>query len=174
MVASFLGVRTDGHTDRHGFGILTWKHVVTQKISTQSSKLVVSRRSLYASPEDGMHNNTLWTPCLYNNRQCSKMHDKQDITINTNSTVRWNVVASFGMAFSQCHQMALLQFAVLSFMTFIHCFLTFLFWYFFLTFIYIYIYFFFLYPFATSYSFVARCYCKKKLQFLQIITRNFS
>ena len=66
---SFLGVRTDGQmdrrtdgqtdgqtdvqTDRHGFGILTWKHVGTQKISTQSSKLVVSRRSLYASPEVG-------------------------------------------------------------------------------------------------------------------------
>ena len=45
----FLGVRTD----RHGFGILIWKHVGTQKISTQSSKLMVSRRSLYASPEDG-------------------------------------------------------------------------------------------------------------------------
>ena len=42
-----------GQTDRHGFGILTWKHVGTQKISTQSSKLVVSRRSLYASPEVG-------------------------------------------------------------------------------------------------------------------------
>ena len=42
-----------GQKDRHGFGILTWKHVGTQKISTQSSKLVVSRRSLYASPEDG-------------------------------------------------------------------------------------------------------------------------
>ena len=40
----FLGVRTD----RHGFGILTWKHVGTQKISTQISKLVVSCRSLYA------------------------------------------------------------------------------------------------------------------------------
>ena len=36
-VISFLEVRTD----RHGFGILTWKHVCTQKISTQSSKLVV-------------------------------------------------------------------------------------------------------------------------------------
>ena len=35
------------------FGILIWKHVGTQKISTQSSKLVVSRRSLYASPEVG-------------------------------------------------------------------------------------------------------------------------
>ena len=43
----------DGRTDRDGFGILIWKHVGTQKISTQSSKLVVSRRSLYASPEDG-------------------------------------------------------------------------------------------------------------------------
>ena len=42
-----------GQTDRHGFGIVTWKHVGTQKISTQSSKLVVSRRSLYASPEVG-------------------------------------------------------------------------------------------------------------------------
>ena len=42
-----------GQTDRHGFGILTWKHVGTQKISTQSSKLVVNCRSLYASPEDG-------------------------------------------------------------------------------------------------------------------------
>ena len=41
-VISFLGVRTD----RHGFGILTWKHVGTQKISTQSSKLGVSCRSL--------------------------------------------------------------------------------------------------------------------------------
>ena len=45
--------QTDGQTDRHDFGILIWKHVGTQKISTQSSKLVVSRRSLYASPEDG-------------------------------------------------------------------------------------------------------------------------
>ena len=53
MVISFLGVRTDGQTDRHGYGILIWKHVGTQKISTQSPKLVVSRRSLYASPEDG-------------------------------------------------------------------------------------------------------------------------
>ena len=25
-----------GQTDRHGFGILTWKHVGTRKISTQS------------------------------------------------------------------------------------------------------------------------------------------
>ena len=53
MMISFIVVRTDGQTDRHGFGILTWKHVDTQKISTQNSKLVVSRRSLYASPEDG-------------------------------------------------------------------------------------------------------------------------
>ena len=45
--------QTDGQTDRHGFGILIWKHVGTQKISTQSSKLMVSRLSLYASPEDG-------------------------------------------------------------------------------------------------------------------------
>ena len=65
MVISFLGVRTDGQTDgqtdrqtdgqtdRHGFGIVIWKHVGTQKISTQNSKLVVSCRSLYASPEVG-------------------------------------------------------------------------------------------------------------------------
>ena len=45
--------RTNRQTDRYGFGILTWKHVGTQKISTQNSKLVVSRRSLYASPEVG-------------------------------------------------------------------------------------------------------------------------
>ena len=45
--------QTDGQTDRHGFGILIWKHVGTQKISTLSSKLMVSRRFLYASPEDG-------------------------------------------------------------------------------------------------------------------------
>ena len=37
-----------GQTDRHGFGILTWKHVGTQTISTQSSKLKVSCRSLFA------------------------------------------------------------------------------------------------------------------------------
>ena len=42
-----------GQTDRHGFGILTWKHVGTQKISTQSSKLLISCRSLYASPDNG-------------------------------------------------------------------------------------------------------------------------
>ena len=53
MEIFFLGVRTDGRTDGHGFGILIWKHVGTQKISTQNSKLVVSCRSLYASPEDG-------------------------------------------------------------------------------------------------------------------------
>ena len=42
-----------GQMDRHSFGILTWKHVGTQKISTENSKLVVSCRSLYASPEVG-------------------------------------------------------------------------------------------------------------------------
>ena len=41
-----------GQTDKHDFGILTWKHVCTQKISTQSLKLRVSCRSLYASPDD--------------------------------------------------------------------------------------------------------------------------
>ena len=50
-VISFLGVRTDRQT--RFFGILVWQHVGTQKISTQSSKLGVSCRSLYASPEDG-------------------------------------------------------------------------------------------------------------------------
>ena len=49
----FSGCGQTDRTDRRGFGILTWKHVGTQKISTQSSKLVVSRRSLYASPEVG-------------------------------------------------------------------------------------------------------------------------
>ena len=43
MVISFLGVRTD----RHGFGIHTWKHVGTQKISQ------LKVRSLYASLDDG-------------------------------------------------------------------------------------------------------------------------
>ena len=42
-----------GQTDGQDFGILIWKDVGTQKISTQSSKLVVSCRSLYASPENG-------------------------------------------------------------------------------------------------------------------------
>ena len=51
-----LKIRTHGRTDRHGFGILTWKHADTQKISTQSSKLVVSRQSLYTSRRPGMHN----------------------------------------------------------------------------------------------------------------------
>ena len=50
----FSGRRgADRRADRHGFGILTWKHVGTQKISTQSWKLMVSRQSLYASPEVG-------------------------------------------------------------------------------------------------------------------------
>ena len=43
MVISFLGVRTDGQTerrtDRQGFGILLWKHVGTQKISTRKLKI---------------------------------------------------------------------------------------------------------------------------------------
>ena len=42
--------QTDGRTDRQDFGILTWKHVGTQEISTQSSKLVVSRRSPICIP----------------------------------------------------------------------------------------------------------------------------
>ena len=41
---------------KQGFGILIWKHVGTQKISTQSSKLVVS----YMHPwRTGMHNDGL-------------------------------------------------------------------------------------------------------------------
>ena len=40
-------------TDRHDFGVLIWKHVCTQKISTQSSKIKVSCRSLYATLDDG-------------------------------------------------------------------------------------------------------------------------
>ena len=51
ILISFFGIRTD----RQGFGILIWKHVDTQKISTQSSKLVVSSQSLYASRRSGMH-----------------------------------------------------------------------------------------------------------------------
>ena len=41
-----------GYRQTDGFGILIWKHVGTQKISTQNSKLVVSCRFLCASPED--------------------------------------------------------------------------------------------------------------------------
>ena len=40
MMISFLGVRTDGQTDgqtdRHGFGILIWKHVGTQKFQLKA------------------------------------------------------------------------------------------------------------------------------------------
>ena len=46
----------DGRTGRHDFGILIWTHVGTQKKkkkSTQSTKLGVSYRLLYASPDDG-------------------------------------------------------------------------------------------------------------------------
>ena len=42
-----------GQIDRHDFGILIWKHAGRQKNSTQSSKLGVSCRSLYAFPDDG-------------------------------------------------------------------------------------------------------------------------
>ena len=62
MVISFLGVRTDGQTDtvlEFSYGNMS----AHKKISTQNSILVVSRRSLYASPvpgprraEEGMHN----------------------------------------------------------------------------------------------------------------------
>ena len=47
-----MNEQTDGQTDRSGFGILIWKIVGTQKISSQSSKLGVSCRSLYSSPDD--------------------------------------------------------------------------------------------------------------------------
>ena len=49
-VISFLGVRTDSQTNSKNFNS---KKKKTQKISTQISKLRVSCRSLYASPDDG-------------------------------------------------------------------------------------------------------------------------
>ena len=50
---SFLGVRRDRQTDRQGFVILTWKHVDTQKISTQNYWLAVDP---YMPPRrTGMH-----------------------------------------------------------------------------------------------------------------------
>ena len=54
MATSFLGVRTN----RHGFGIVIWKHVSSahKKFHLKAQnyfKLVVSRQSLYASPEGG-------------------------------------------------------------------------------------------------------------------------
>ena len=53
VISFFLWVYR--RTDRHGFGILILKHVVTQKNSTKSSKLgvYISCRLLYASPNDG-------------------------------------------------------------------------------------------------------------------------
>ena len=45
----------DRRTDRHGFGILIWKHVGTQKISTQSSKLVVAVDPYMPPRRSGMH-----------------------------------------------------------------------------------------------------------------------
>ena len=35
MMISFLGVRTDGRTVRHGFGILIWKHVGTKNFNSK-------------------------------------------------------------------------------------------------------------------------------------------
>ena len=65
-VISFLGVWMDTRgTNRHGFGILIWKHVGTQNISTQRSKLRASCRSLNASPEEGIHKNFGETGHLY-------------------------------------------------------------------------------------------------------------
>ena len=46
MMISFLGVRTD----RQEFGILIWKHVGTQKISTLSSKLRVAKYFTSSGP----------------------------------------------------------------------------------------------------------------------------
>ena len=40
MVTSFLGIQTDGQIERHGFGILIWKHVGTHK--NINSKLKIS------------------------------------------------------------------------------------------------------------------------------------
>ena len=53
ILKTILQVFISSVEQHSGFGIITWKHVGTQKISTQSSKLVVSRRSLYANPEVG-------------------------------------------------------------------------------------------------------------------------
>ena len=68
----------DGQTDRHGFGILTWKHVGTQKISTQSSKLVVSCRSLYASPD---------VPITFDKFESSNC----DVSYGTDLNLTWSV-----------------------------------------------------------------------------------
>ena len=56
----------DRQMDRHGFGILTWKHVGTQKISIQNSKLVVSCAvDPYMPPRrTGMHNKKKFTKLL--------------------------------------------------------------------------------------------------------------
>ena len=51
----------------------------TQKISTESSKLVVSCRSLYASPEDGMHNNCASANAWWRTLKCHVLGVKSDI-----------------------------------------------------------------------------------------------
>ena len=45
MVISYLGVQTD----RHDFGILIWKHVGTQKISTRE-KSVILKTLVFTAP----------------------------------------------------------------------------------------------------------------------------
>ena len=52
---SFLGVRTDGQTDRHGFGILTWKHVGTQKIQLKAQNSWFAVDPYMPPRRSGMH-----------------------------------------------------------------------------------------------------------------------
>ena len=47
LILTKLGWFLEVRTDRHDFGILKWKNVGAHKISTQSSKLGVSCRSLF-------------------------------------------------------------------------------------------------------------------------------
>ena len=63
----------DRRTDRHGFRILIWKHVgKKKKKKTQSSKLGVSCRSLYASPDDAGCIKK-YTMCIAIDTQSSKL-----------------------------------------------------------------------------------------------------
>ena len=59
----FLGVRTD--REKHDFRILIWKHVGTQKISTQSSKLEISCRSLRCIIRSDHRKKIMWAPSLW-------------------------------------------------------------------------------------------------------------
>ena len=64
---SFLGVltdrrtdvQTDGQTDRHGFGILTWKHVGTQKIQLKAQNYWLAVDPYMSPRRTGMHNNNI-------------------------------------------------------------------------------------------------------------------